>query len=238
MNDTTETNKERDFDKLLTAALLQAAELDYCSGIPNDGEYSMPSKRFLRRIRKVIRNPKAYLRRLNAPIYIRVLKTAAMLLLTMSMLIGIAMLHPTARAKVQDLISIWLPDRTVYRQTHQTGEDVPSEWIIGYIPDGFELDTLDADPLNYYCLYVSESGRILLINILGDSGSLYVDNEHHKIYQIYINDEVADAYEALDELSANQIVWFNNENRVIINIIGDIVIDELILVAESIELLQ
>ena len=75
-------------EKLLTSALLEAAELDYCSDIPSDEELKIlvtPSKKFERKMAKMLKSPDTYIRNIRRPLHARMLRTAAMIALTVAL---------------------------------------------------------------------------------------------------------------------------------------------------------
>ena len=71
--------EDEKFDELLTAALYRASEID-CADDPTDEELETlikPSPRAQRRMKALIRNPKAYIRRYQRPVYLKILRSAA-----------------------------------------------------------------------------------------------------------------------------------------------------------------
>jgi hypothetical protein len=228
--------KDAEFDKLLTSALLKAAELDYFSDMPSDEELDIqPSKRFQRKMARMMKNPAAYTRNAVRPVYMRALRTAAMFALVFSVLFGALMLHPVARANIINLISTWLPDRVVYHQPEKTGKKVPSDWTIDYIPEGFELFELQDHDQVHNSVYFDEGNRMINISIIGDSGTFHVDNERHVAYHILINGEPADVLESTDSQYASHIIWHHESSGMTFYVGGEIEIGELIKIAKSIK---
>ena len=113
---------DAEFDILLTKAIYRAAKLDYCAAPTDDelDEIIHPSLRFRRRLKAMLSNHGRYIRSYRRPIYLRVLRTAAIFLIAFTVLLGAAMaVSPTVRAAVTDFVRSWFEDRTIY-QTSDT----------------------------------------------------------------------------------------------------------------------
>lgn len=228
---------DNDFDKLLTSALLEAAEIDYCGDIPSDEELDAlitPSKRFERRMQKLIKNPKAYARNLKRPIYIKALRTAAMILLAISITFGAAMLNPTARAWVERVVATWFDDRTEYKITEESGAHVPSDWVFGYIPEGFEREFEHINELTFNVEYYNSDGVNVGISI-NRVANVNIDNEHSEYYRIEIRGEPVDIYQTNTPDYPSHLIWYWSGEDVIVNISGYVGVEELIKIAENIE---
>jgi len=96
---------DKEFEQLLVTALYIVSERE-CAGTPTDEELEQliqPSPHSLRRMNSIIRNPNRHIRNYGRPIYLKVLRNAAAVLVAMSLLLGAAMsVSPTVRAAVID----------------------------------------------------------------------------------------------------------------------------------------
>lgn len=96
------------FDELITEALYCAIDIEY--PIPSDEELHQmirPSPRFHRRMKAFLRNPNKYVRRLQRPVYVKVLRVAAATLVLLVILFGVVIaVSPAVRAMVMSLIRI------------------------------------------------------------------------------------------------------------------------------------
>ena len=221
-----------DFDIKLTAALYRAAELDYV--MPPDDTLTriiQPSQRFRRKINTLLRrasiSPK---RNQRKPIYLRALRTAAAILLVLTMMLGVAMtVSPTVRAVVIDFVRSWFSDRTLY----QTSDGpIGDGWTIGYIPKGFELVGEIHHDIQLTHIYENETAEVIFIDI--STGQGIVDNEHSVFSQVIINGHKADVYEGISQDDNNIIVMYDDTAGVIITLSSVFDINELIKIVENI----
>ena len=220
------------FEKLLTAALYRAGELDSAE-MPSDGELEhliQPSLRFRIRMKSLLRNPNRYLRNQRRPVYMRVLRTAASAIIILAMLLGAAMaVSPTVRAMVIDFVRSWLPDRTVYEVPIQA---LDSQWSFGYIPEGFELLLHQDDETGSVRVY--QNINAVTINIIISHGKQVIDNEHAEYYQTIINDRFTDVYESSNPDYPSAVMIHDRTSGVLISIISEISINELLKIVENI----
>jgi len=223
---------EDEFEAMLAPALDRAAELDYLDKLAASGCERLvePPPQAQRRMRAMLRNPSAFARRLRRPLYLRVLRTAAVIILTCALLLGAAMaVSPTVRAAVIDFVSSWFSDRTQYNVPDGT---VGTGWTFGYIPDGFELvDSMETD-IQINRVYINDKSQGFIIAI--STGQEVIDNEHSDFYQTSINGRAADIYEATSEDQNNMIVMYDDSAGVTITLTSVIGVDELIKIAEGI----
>jgi len=135
------TNEE--FDKLLTASLYRAVELDYAD-MPSAAELDkivQPSENFERKMKAVLQNPKKSVKNRQRPIYYKILRTAAAVLITFTVLLGTAMaVSPTVRAAVIDFVRTWFvsPNDIRYGMNIDDVEDMIEE--IKGIPEDERTD--------------------------------------------------------------------------------------------------
>jgi len=220
------------FDKLLTAALYRAAELDYGDAM-SDEEIDLavqPSQRFQRKMRTLLRNPIRYKRNQHRPLYMKAMRSAAAVFIAVTILFGAAMAaSPTVRAAVVSFVRTWLEDRTTYQVPDR---DIHGDWTVGYIPEGFLL--IDEEDAETHVLLVYQNNDSVSISIIISSGKKVVDNEHSVFYETTINGNAADIYESNDPLYPNMVVIHFETFGVIISLVSDIDVSELIRIAENI----
>jgi len=222
-----------EFEALLTVAAIRAGELDYLADMPPDDELKRinhPSPRFQHRMQTMLRNPEAFFRKLHRPVYLRILRTAAVIVITCAVLLGAAMaVSPTVRAAVIDFVSSWFEDRTEYKVPDGT---VGTGWTFEYIPEGFELVGDMEGETQISRFYFNSQSESLSITI--STGQEAIDNEHSNFYQVTINGCKADVYEATDEVSDSIIVMYDDSAGVIVTLSAPISIGELTKIADNI----
>ena len=222
-----------EFDKLLVTALYRAAELDYCT-VPTDDELDalvQPSLRFSRRINALLKDQHRYIRNHRRPVYMKVLRAAAAILIAFTVLLGTAMaVSPTVRAAVVNFVRSWFEDRTIYQTPER---NLGKIWIFEYIPEGFELYEDISNEIQALYIYIDSVGTTISISI--STGRQGVDNEHSFFSQTIINGNAADVYESYDSQYPNMVIMFDDREGVFITLVSEIEIDELIKIAENIK---
>ena len=227
-------NKVIDFDCLLTAALYRAAELDY-GNIPPDDELEQilhisPQYKSKMDLLFTKKRKKANQKQIR-PFYIKFMQTAAVVLVTLTLLLGTLMLvSPTVRAEIINFVRTWFEDRTAYSSPDV---DIEKEWTIGYVPDGFKLvDTVEHDGLLMY-VYQNDSDPLLFIQI--SSGKIVVDNEHSDFSQATLsNGKLIDIYESNDPIYPSKVVFYDEATGLTIIVTSELAVDELIKIMENI----
>jgi len=226
---------DAEFETRLVASLYRAAELDYMADIPSDDELDriiQPSPKFQRRMRAMLKNPSGFVRSRQRPVYLRVLRIAAAIVISFVVLLSAAMVvSPTVRAAVVDFVRSWFEDRTEYKT-----QDVPvgTGWTFGYIPEGFELAGEMDIPTELVHQYVNSNDNSDSLMIIISTGQEMVDNEHSTYYQATIAGHAADIYESNDPLYPSMIVIYYDSAGVIITLDAFFNINELIKIAGNI----
>jgi len=224
---------DKEFEQLLVTALYIVSERE-CAGMPTDEELEQliqPSPHSSRRMKSIIRNPNRHIRNYGRPIYLKVFRNVAAVLVAMSLLLGAAMsVSPTVRAAVIDFVRSWFKDRTEY---WTPGNSSAYEWSFGYIPEGFELSLLDEVESNSYRVYENDNAEAIIISI--SRGTRTIDNEHSTFYETEINGREVDVYESNNPEYQNMIVVHDRKTGMVISIISELHISEILKIAEFIE---
>jgi len=229
-------NNDVKFDRLLTAALYRAAEIDY-GDIPSDEELEQIlhiSPRYKSKMKLLFNKRKNAAQKQKRPIIAKIMQTAAVILVTFSILLGTLMaVSPTVRAMVVDFVRSWLEDRTEY-YTPSQNFDPNKEWVFEYIPEGFELIDSYKTDLHLFNVYKNPEDTLLMIFI--SDGKQIIDNEHSIFSQSELeNGNLIDIYESNDPDYPNNIVIFDASANLLITITSEVSIDELIKIAENIK---
>jgi len=222
-----------EFEGLLKRALVLSAELDYMGGLPSDSELSLiihPSKRLTGKMSNLIRNPKSYIKKTSRTALQRFLHSAAIAVIVISMLFGVSMLNPTVRAFVTDFVRSWFDTHTRYEIINDEAAIIPTNVVLEYVPNGFELVLEEYDSTGVVILYESDIEEIIEIDILGTSdGKIYADNEHYDFYTIKADNYIVDVYESnYIEKYPNSLVCYDEDKNLLISIVGDLEIEEIL----------
>ena len=240
---------------MLTDAILKEATAEaerfLLSIVPEDGEPHVFSKRFERKMQKLIR-------RTNHPIRYQVMRVAAAVALAIVTLFGaVIAVSPEARAVVVGWVKSTFHEFFEYsNEASNTGNNVndnannndsnpPSEPVkydyrLSVVPDGYhELNIIEkAD--GKLCLYINESGHILQFTYAygAKANNLFIKTEDYEQYSGFVNSLPADIYIAIKEGETSVIVWQDVPAGVLLQIFAFADQAELIEIAEAVETIK
>lgn len=240
---------------MLTDAMLKeaAAEAErfLLSIVPEDGEPHVFSKRFERKMAKLIR-------RTNHPIRYQIMRTAAAVLLAITTLFGAVMaVSPEARAAVIGWVKSAFHEFFEYsNEASSTGNNVsddtnndatnaPSEPVkhryhLSVIPEGYRelkvVDKLDGGS----CLYINNAGDILQFTYTygGKNSSLFIKTEDYEQRAGFLKGLPVDIYIALKENETSAIIWQDTQESVLFEIFAMASEAELIEIAQTVEVIN
>lgn len=231
------------FDRLLRAALLEAARQDFPEE-EMDGEpleYSPAHRRWERRFWK---DPFRYARKHCRPVWKRVARTAALIAFTLLVTAAsIFTLFPSARAWITQIFLEWHEKYTTFffpssiQSSHFENEVVISgTWQATYLPANFELADVHTTPELTMYTYLSSNGQYLYLScLLASSNPSYIDNEKVEYYDVLSKDG-KDYYLIRANTASvfNTIIWFSPDQQTTFVLESELSIDELLTVAESV----
>lgn len=236
---------------MLTNAILKEATAEaerfLLSIVPEDGEPHEFSKRFERKIQKLIR-------RVNHPIRYQVMRVAAAVALTIVTLFGAVMsVSPEARATVVGWAKSAFYEFFEYSNeapstnnaptnenndvNNPTSEPVKHEYCLSVVPEGYrELNVIEKIDGKIY-FYMNEQGVILQFTYTDNiaNATLFINTEKCQHYTATVNEMSADIYIALVEGETSAIVWQDLETETLFQIFAMADQTELIALAESVE---
>lgn len=155
---------------------------------------------------------------------IRIMLVAAILLALMMT----AFVFPSSRESFMDNFNI----ASRYQMTKENKNSVPDKITVGYIPEGFELESKDNSSKASYYKYTSSDNLMFTIYKSASSGEIDFDTETYDSETIYINNIIYTYSENI--LSNNKnIVWI--ENDYMFRLDGNLSKKELLKIAETIK---
>lgn len=228
---------------MLTDAILKEATAEaerfLLSIVPEDSEPHVFSKRFERKMQKLIR-------RANHPIRYQVMRTAAAVALAIVTLFGAVMaVSPEARAAVIGWVKSAFYEFFEYsNQNSQTngassntdGDAVKYEYHLSVAPEGYwEWRAVEKVDGNIQ-LYLNNAGDVLQFSYsYGDIfSSKFVKAENYEQHSAFVNGHRADIYISLKENEASGIVWQDINGNVIFQISAIADKEVLIKIAETV----
>lgn len=224
---------------MLTDAILKEATAEAerfrLSIVPEDGEPHVFSKRFERKMQKLIR-------RADHPVRYRVMRVAAAVALAIVTLFGAVMaVSPEARAAVVGWIKETFGVYTHYSNNDTNTEDtnidpVQYEYHFSVIPEGYVELMAEDIPGGKMYLYMGDLGNILQFTYTYevDSANLFVKTDACDHYSGFVNNLPADIYIALKGNENSAIIWRDLQNGVIFEIYAMLDQTELIALAETV----
>ncbi len=222
---------EKELDLRLRDALLEAVSAEY-SLLPDEEEPPLPIG-LLRRMRPLLADPFGRRRRTRR----RAGRAAVAALLALSVSFGtLVAVNPQARAWVQRMVIQFL-DR--HAAIHFVGDSPSGElgnWAPTWLPEGYELVTESLDPAYSILSYAAAPEQLISLHYMPASGNAFnIDNEHHEQTTIQVNGVTAFLYQSLEPTQRSSLVWEYQEQNIAFLLLGDLSVDDLIKLAESIE---
>ncbi len=215
----------------LSRAAARAAELlNEALPKPEDCNHTF-SPRFRRKMRRL-------LFRQNHPVLTRALQSAAVLFLTITVLFGSLL---TVSTDAQEFVSGWVKTKieTVYHfyyEGNPSQGDSSTEYVLGWIPDGYTLvETVDFPGERIYGYVDADKKWNLTFSYSADSSGadIYMLNADCAQKEVTVNGLPATLYIPFNDDSP-AIVWEDREKGVLFFITAHVSEDVLIKMAENI----
>ena len=170
---------EKELDAFMSKVLLDAIAFD-----EDRLEEKIPyaaSARHRRQMRAMLKDPVRWARERGKPVWKRVLQTAAVILLMLSLGLGSVMLaSPTARATIVRWVTEWYETHIVFRYAGEDAQGETSQYEPGELPEG---SSSGASTENAYVVSVSinRCEGLLVIPKEENSNSMlmWFDPEHN-----------------------------------------------------------
>ena len=196
-------------DVLLKNILLDAACVEFEEELSNK-EAVTTSPRFRRQMRDMVKNPARWARRKRRPIWKQALQIAAIFMVVSVLSFGfVAVAIPSAHAAIVEWLTEKYENSIIYRFWGAQDSGEMPEYGIAQIPYGYYETTDSLELINNSAMEVSE------IEVSGKPGHLYISQNHEQ---------------------TNCITWYDAEQGIQFMIDGYLTADELIGMAESVEL--
>lgn len=231
------------FDRLLRAALLEAARQDFPEE-EMDGEpleYSPAHRRWERRFWK---DPFRYARKHCRPVWKRVARTAALIAFTLLLTAAsIFTLFPSARAWITQIFAELQERYAAFSFSVQSTtapddfETLLSRYSLSYVPEGYELVEDFILSKSRILRYQNNEGNEFTMTIaVSNSDSIFLDNENHQTHfpvEVEVNGKPAKLLIAKTSEYINQLIWLDDTQSLAFYIIAPLSAEELFLIAEG-----
>ena len=154
---------------------------------------------------------------------VKVLMIAAVL----SALLLTAFVVPSSREYIIDNFDIF----SRYRITENNKNSVIGEITVGYIPEGFELESSEIQLKHIYYRYISDDNKEFVVSKFSSSIEVDFDTENGFVEKIIVNEKTYTYFVDINNYS--YLLW--SENDYIYQIDGPISKDELLKIAETVK---
>lgn len=226
-------------DRLLQNILLDAAAEEYAEELASAEEVAT-SPRFQRQMNKMLANPNAWAKRRKRPLWKQCLNWAAMLLLVCSLTLGAMMaVSPTVRAAVIEWVIEWYDTHILYRFFGESSPDEMPSYEITKLPTGYKKAEESREfKATVIITYENEENDVIYFeySYMREGMVLGVSTENMEIYEIKVHNCSGHFYKSTNPKESNTLVWLDEHEKLNYVIDGFFEKDELLEMAESIEL--
>ena len=138
----------------------------------------------------------------------------------------------------RDAVVRWLrqvfPDHVLYQFFGEPVDEL-YQYTIGWIPEGFELvDQFEFDGYRMYSYESENEGFSISFAIIEDGFTIEIGDAAFEMQEVFINGLPATLFIDIDDASKN-LIWISEDGNVEIDMAGNISVDMLIQIAESIK---
>jgi len=221
-------------DAILRAAVAEAAQMQADALISSAEKLPdhSPSKRFQRRMARLLNDPLRYAR----PARQRALRTAAMILVTLGLTGTVLLSIPQVRAAVWNFIRTVYETHTEYRFTAPAPEEpvqLPT-YHANWLPEGYEETVVRNTASEVLIQYQNEASNMIILrySVTTKGNAFSVDNEHTSETTITFNGITYTSF-FNEETGWRSLTWFSEDLSVFYQLDGFCTIEELVKIKEN-----
>ena len=189
------------------------------------------SEEFEKKIKKLTR-------RANHPVLYQSVRRVASIILAMILAGGIWLTFDVdARATFIGWIKDTYKTFITYRYSGPNAETLSVKYYLSYLPEGYTEVFSEHSDNSGDIIYVNAEGKYLIFSYISDptSSSIQIDTHNTKHYQVTVDGNSADYFEALTAEVSSGILWGSNNNQYLFYLSGFFDQKQLIYIAENIE---
>lgn len=180
--------------------------------------------------KKHIRRMNALINKMRDNVYHHFTTRAIKIMLVAAVLFALlltAFVIPSSREFIIDNLGIY----STYQLTEDNGNSVSGEISVGYVPEGFELESEEASLKYSIYNYVSSNGLSFKIIKYSSSTEIDFDTETGNVTDVIINNRLYTCHTDINKICS--IMW--NENDYIFKIEGNLTQNEMLEIAETVK---
>ena len=228
-------------DALLQGFLLDAAAAEFASELTDTTPVAV-SPRLLRQMNAMLNDPNSWAKRQHRSIWSRIARTAAVILLVLSLSLGALMaVSPTVRAAVKNWIIETYEHSVVYRFFDKQADDPLAplpRYEITALPEGYELyQEIDAVG-SYGVRFINENGDYLWFEYqrMTQGAATGISTEDMIVSEVDINGKPGQLFHSLDDDVSSAVVWIDENSNLKFMLDGFFSDLDLLHIAESVSL--
>jgi hypothetical protein len=154
--------------------------------------------------------------------------TAAALVVVAS---GVLLTVPEVRAAVAGAVENWTEHFTKF-----TGDTIDSDyrqWELGYVPEGFILESEIKDEDIYDATYINSENLMFSFQYMSLEHSISVNNENVEYYTQFIGNTIYHIFSSNNREQSSTVLWDNGNQLFCLS--GDLSADDLLIIAKNIK---
>ena len=165
-------------------------------------------------------------------VFYRHVATAAAVIVILFSTVLVTNVH--AREAVVRWLRQIFPDHVLYQFFGEPVDEL-HQYTIGWIPDGFELvDEFDFDGYRMYSYESEDESFSVSFAVIEDGFAIEIGDAAFEMQDVFVNGLPATLYVDIDDASKN-LIWISKDGNIEIDMEGNISIELLMQIAESIE---
>lgn len=141
-------------------------------------------------------------------------KIASIALFVMGISFSLLLQFHNVRAACRDVI-VSIYEKYIRYDYNAQNATIPI--TINYIPDSFELVNSIIDDKKIQLTYQNDNDDQIKLTCYLKNRGVQMDNEHHTIIDIVIDDTPAQFFQSKDSFANNYLIWNANENHFILS---------------------
>lgn len=174
------SNKE--LDSLMRHVLVDTIK-NYAESITNDSDVFLPTVSYRRQIKLMLYNPLRWAKRRMTPIWLNVIRTAAMIAIAVSITLGcLFAFNPSVRAVVKRWVLEVYEQYFVYKFNGERDSAEMQDYEIAELPDGYSEYKRNKYPGTVHVVYKNSKGESIYLR--------YVSMENGHLSSFTINEEI------------------------------------------------
>ena len=194
-------------------------------------------------MRAMLKDPLRWAKERSKPVWKRMLQTAAVILLMLSLGLGSVMLaSPTARAKIVRWATEWYETHIVFRYAGEDAQGEMPRYELGELPEGF-VENLESQFVGTEMaahFYENEKGDVILFEYIymQQGSSSGISTENANVISVPVNDCEGLLVIHKEEDSNSTLMWFDPEHDLQFTLDAPLGQEDILYMAESVHLVE